>query len=334
MATRPAVASASVAQVHRARLPGGDVVAVKVRRPDIEELTAYGAGLGLRMAITPATTALCSAERIRALVAEARRNRGFGDAWGHCLVARGSDSAVARRDAAGRESGLLARERTGIANLRVLYHRVFGYLIEVTRSQLGRVPEDYVRRQTLTGAERFATPIEEPANLYPLAIGVSFVRTGEAARKAVRERAAGGMDAIKITVEEPYALISSGQTCNAHTRMLVPEHLYGQAAALAIESAAAYKPGDPASDQTRLGPLASAAQLERVRGYIQKGIEEGAELLLGGAEAPEGMERGFYAKPTVFGRVTPEMTIAREEIFGPNGKPGRKTNGNHAPADA
>jgi acyl-CoA reductase-like NAD-dependent aldehyde dehydrogenase len=71
------------------------------------------------------------------------------------------------------------------------------------------------------------------------------------------------------------------------------------------------------SPDTRLGPLISATQRERVRGYIRKGIEEGAELLLGGAEPPPGFERGFYVQPTVFGRVRPDMTIAQEEIFGP-----------------
>lgn len=111
--------------------------------------------------------------------------------------------------------------------------------------------------------------------------------------------------------------VNSGQTCSAHSRMLVPEHLYEQAAQLAVEAAAAYVPGDPLADQTRLGPLVSATQRERVLDYIRKGISEGAELLCGGPEAPEGMERGYFVKPTVFGRVTPEMTIGREEIFGP-----------------
>jgi len=111
--------------------------------------------------------------------------------------------------------------------------------------------------------------------------------------------------------------VNSGQTCSAHTRMLVPEQLYEQAAQLAVEAAAAYVPGDPLVEQTRLGPMVSATQRERVLDYIRKGISEGAELLCGGAEPPEGMEVGYFVKPTVFGRVTPEMTIAREEIFGP-----------------
>ena len=121
--------------------------------------------------------------------------------------------------------------------------------------------------------------------------------------------------AVKGTVGACF--INSGQTCTAHTRMLVPERLYDQAARLAVEAAAAYAPGDPLAEQTRLGPLVTAAQRERVRGYIRKGIEEGADLLLGGVEPPEGLERGWFVRPTIFGRVTPAMTIAREEIFGP-----------------
>ncbi len=121
--------------------------------------------------------------------------------------------------------------------------------------------------------------------------------------------------AVKATVAACF--INSGQTCTAHTRLLVPERLYQQAATLAVAAAGAFAPGDPLNEQTRLGPLVSAAQRERVRDYIRRGIAEGAELLLGGAEPPDGLATGFFVRPTVFGGVTPEMTIAREEIFGP-----------------
>jgi acyl-CoA reductase-like NAD-dependent aldehyde dehydrogenase len=121
--------------------------------------------------------------------------------------------------------------------------------------------------------------------------------------------------AVKTTVGACF--INSGQTCTAHTRLLVPEQLYMEAAALALSTASTYAPGDPLDEQTRLGPLVSAAQRERVRDYIRQGVAEGAELLTGGAEPPDGLTAGFYVRPTVFGRVTPDMTIAREEIFGP-----------------
>jgi aldehyde dehydrogenase (NAD+) len=121
--------------------------------------------------------------------------------------------------------------------------------------------------------------------------------------------------AVKGVVGACY--INSGQTCSAHTRMLVPEAKYAEAARLATETAATYAPGDPFAETTRLGPLASSTQRERVRAYIRSGIEEGAELLTGGAEPPEGLQKGYFVKPTVFGRVNPKSKIAQEEIFGP-----------------
>ena len=111
--------------------------------------------------------------------------------------------------------------------------------------------------------------------------------------------------------------LNSGQTCSALTRMLVPRQRLAEAEAIAKASAEAFTPGDPFDEASRLGPLVSATQRERVRGYIEKGTEEGARLLTGGAEAPEGLERGYFVRPTVFSEVEPEMTIAQEEIFGP-----------------
>jgi aldehyde dehydrogenase (NAD+) len=111
--------------------------------------------------------------------------------------------------------------------------------------------------------------------------------------------------------------LNSGQTCSALTRMLVPRSRLSEAEQIAAAVAQHFKPGDPFSPDTTLGPLVSLAQRERVRGYIRKGAEEGAKLVTGGAEPPEGLERGYFVKPTVFSEVTPEMTIAQEEIFGP-----------------
>lgn len=110
---------------------------------------------------------------------------------------------------------------------------------------------------------------------------------------------------------------NSGQTCSAHTRMLVPKDRLAEAEQIAKATAEKFKPGDPKAEGTRLGPLISATQRERVRGYIQKGIEEGATLVTGGADAPEGLETGYFVQPTVFSNVNNKMTIAQEEIFGP-----------------
>jgi acyl-CoA reductase-like NAD-dependent aldehyde dehydrogenase len=111
--------------------------------------------------------------------------------------------------------------------------------------------------------------------------------------------------------------MNSGQTCSAHTRLLVPKARREEAAQIAKKAAEQFTVGDPMEGTTRLGPLVSAAQRDRVRSYIKKGIEEGAKLVTGGAEQPEGLSKGYYVKPTVFSDVRNDMTIAREEIFGP-----------------
>jgi len=121
--------------------------------------------------------------------------------------------------------------------------------------------------------------------------------------------------AVGVSVSN--AFLNAGQTCSAWTRMLVPRKRQEQALEIAKRAAAKFKPGDPRAPETRLGPLASAQQRERVRKYIRAGIEEGARLALGGPKAPEGLPKGYYVKPTIFAEVKPAMTIAREEIFGP-----------------
>jgi aldehyde dehydrogenase (NAD+) len=111
--------------------------------------------------------------------------------------------------------------------------------------------------------------------------------------------------------------LNSGQTCSALTRMLVPREKLAEAEQIAAQAAETFTPGDPFEDSTRLGPLVSEVQRERVRGYIEKGEAEGAKLVTGGAAAPEGLDKGYFVRPTVFSEVAPEMTIAQEEIFGP-----------------
>jgi aldehyde dehydrogenase (NAD+) len=113
------------------------------------------------------------------------------------------------------------------------------------------------------------------------------------------------------------AFLNSGQTCSALTRMLVPRSRLAEAEDIAVKAAETYTPGDPFDADTRLGPLVSETQRERVRGYIKKGIDEGAKLLTGGADAPEGLDKGYFVQPTVFSEVRNDMTIAQEEIFGP-----------------
>ena len=121
--------------------------------------------------------------------------------------------------------------------------------------------------------------------------------------------------AVKVGVAN--AFMNSGQTCTALTRMLVPREKQAEIVAMVKKVAEGFTPGDPLADTTRLGPLVSDTQRERVRGYIEKGIAEGATLVTGGAEAPAELPTGYYVRPTVFADVTPDMTIAQEEIFGP-----------------
>jgi aldehyde dehydrogenase (NAD+) len=114
------------------------------------------------------------------------------------------------------------------------------------------------------------------------------------------------------------AYLNSGQTCTALTRMLVPASKLADAERIAADEVDAnFQPTDPFADGARLGPLASQAQVDRVTGYIQKGIDEGAKLVTGGPDRPEGLDEGYYVQPTVFSEVRNDMTIAQEEIFGP-----------------
>ncbi|MDE1172938.1 MAG: aldehyde dehydrogenase family protein [Parvibaculaceae bacterium] len=110
---------------------------------------------------------------------------------------------------------------------------------------------------------------------------------------------------------------NSGQSCNAPTRMLVPASRHDEAIKIAAAAAAKVKVGDPFAEDTKIGPVVSEAQFNKIQGLIQKGIEEGATVVAGGVGRPDGINKGYYVRPTVFGNVTNDMTIAREEIFGP-----------------
>ncbi|WP_428481329.1 aldehyde dehydrogenase family protein [Pyruvatibacter mobilis] len=112
-------------------------------------------------------------------------------------------------------------------------------------------------------------------------------------------------------------MMNSGQSCNAPTRMFVPASKNDEAKAIAKAAAEQVKVGDPFTDGTTIGPVVSEVQYNKIQDLIQKGIDEGATLLTGGVGRPDGLNKGYYVRPTVFADVTPDMTISREEIFGP-----------------
>lgn len=122
-------------------------------------------------------------------------------------------------------------------------------------------------------------------------------------------------DAVAAAVQGCY--INCGQMCTASTRLLVPETQRDQAVATAAAIAESLAVGDPSAPDTMVGPLVNARQRDRVRDYIQSGVDEGATLVTGGVEPPDGLDTGYFIRPTVFADVTTDMRIAREEIFGP-----------------
>lgn len=125
-------------------------------------------------------------------------------------------------------------------------------------------------------------------------------------------------DFKKAVAGSVYGMMSnSGQSCNAPSRMLVPAKRQDEVIAIAKAAAESIKVGDPTAEGTVMGPVVSEVQYNKIQGLIQKGIDEGATLVTGGVGRPDGLNKGFYVRPTVFANVTNDMTIAREEIFGP-----------------
>ncbi len=120
-----------------------------------------------------------------------------------------------------------------------------------------------------------------------------------------------------VTKSVLHVFQNSGQSCNAPTRMLVPAAKLAEVEAIAKRVAESVVTGDPSSEKTNLGPVVSKLQFERVEGYIAKGIAEGAKVVVGGSGRPDGLSKGYFVKPTIFSNVRNDMTIAREEIFGP-----------------
>ena len=155
--------------------------------------------------------------------------------------------------------------------------------------------------------------------------GVDVARNAAATVKRVTQELGGKSPNIVID-DDAFAssvaagvsamMLNSGQSCNAPSRMLVPNSRMDEAVAIAKEVAAQVKVGDPA-EKTAIGPVVSKVQFDKIQGLIEKGIEEGAEVVAGGPGRPDHLPTGYYVRPTVFAGVTNDMTIAREEIFGP-----------------
>ncbi|GAA0492073.1 aldehyde dehydrogenase family protein [Microbacterium aurantiacum] len=181
--------------------------------------------------------------------------------------------------------------------------------------------------------------VGEPLVAHPTVRMISFTgstragrRIGELAAQKVAKVALelGGKSPLVILPDAPFEeavrfgvedlLLNNGQRCDGYTRMIVPRDRLGEVEKLAADMMSTRRVGPSSSEQNEIGPLASQAQKDRVRSYIETGIHEGAKLVVGGPEDPELTEEnrgGYFVRPTVFSEVTPEMTIAREEIFGP-----------------
>ena len=158
------------------------------------------------------------------------------------------------------------------------------------------------------------------------AVGKSIMRNAAGTIKRVTLELGGKSAHIFLADADlakavPFALaagfMNNGQACIAGTRVLVPEHRLAEVKAAFLKAVPAFKVGYPTDDTTVIGPMVSEKQYLRVQNYIRKGIEEGAEILIGGEGHPAGLESGYFVKPTIFVNVTNDMTIAREEIFGP-----------------
>jgi aldehyde dehydrogenase (NAD+) len=189
-----------------------------------------------------------------------------------------------------------------------VFNLVPGYGDEVVKAIAGHPDVDMVSFTGSTRAGRLVT--EEAAGNVKR---VSLELGGKSANVILDD--ADLKQAVAYNVAN--VCLNSGQVCSAHTRMLVPRAKLAEAEEIAKAAAEKAQPGDPFEEGTRLGPLVSDAQRKRVRDYIEKGEKEGAKLVTGGAEPPEGLEKGYFVRPTVFSEVKPEMTIAQEEIFGP-----------------
>jgi aldehyde dehydrogenase (NAD+) len=182
-------------------------------------------------------------------------------------------------------------------------------------------------RGDVVGAELVRNPdVAKISFTGSAAVGQSIMRDGAATMKRVTLELGGKspnilLDDADLSKAIPTALgiafLNSGQACVAGTRLLVPKKRLDEVKRALVDTMPAFPVGDPADPKTAVGPMVSQKHYERVQSYIRKGIKEGADLLVGGEGRPEGLEAGFFVKPTVFVNVNNDMTIAREEIFGP-----------------
>src|SRR5580693_9940173 len=180
---------------------------------------------------------------------------------------------------------------------------------------------------TVVGAELVRNPdVAKISFTGSVAVGQQIMRDAAATMKRVTLELGGKsptilLDDAALDKAIPSALIlafmNSGQACAAGTRLLVPKSRLGEVKRAIADAMPAFQVGDPADPKTAIGPMVSQKQYDRVQSYIRKGVEEGAEVLAGGEGHPEGLEAGYFVKPTVFVNVKNDMTIAREEIFGP-----------------
>jgi len=180
---------------------------------------------------------------------------------------------------------------------------------------------------TVVGAEMVRNPdVAKISFTGSVAVGQQIMRDGAATMKRVTLELGGKsptvlLDDAALDKAIPSALtlafMNSGQACAAGTRLLVPKSRLEEVKRAIRDAMRAFTVGDPADPNVMVGPMVSQKQYERVESYIRKGIEEGAEVLVGGEGHPKGLEAGYYVKPTVFANVTNDMTIAQEEIFGP-----------------
>jgi len=182
-------------------------------------------------------------------------------------------------------------------------------------------------RGDVVGAELVRNPdVAKISFTGSVGVGQTIMRDGTATMKRVTLELGGKspnilLDDVDLNKAIPTALaiafMNSGQACVAGTRLLVPKIRLDEVKRAILTAMHAFPAGDPADPKTAVGPMVTLKQYERVQSYIRKGIEEGAEVLIGGEGHPKGLEEGYFVKPTVFVNVTNDMTIAREEIFGP-----------------